>query len=180
MATYVALLRAINVGGHNRIAMVDLRKMTETLGFDGVKTILQSGNLVFEAPKRSGAGLEQMLETETTKRLKVTVDYLIRTADEWKSIIARNPFPKEAGGDPGHLHVMCLKEAPAAKKVKALQAAIKGPEYVRADGCQLYMVYPAGMGTSKLTNAVIEKLLNTRGTARNWNTVMKLAALTEG
>ena len=91
--------------------------------------------------------------------------------------IARNPFPKEAESDPGHLLVVFLKEAPDAKSVKALQSAIKGPETVRSEGKQLYVVYPAGVGTSKLTNALIERTLGTRGTGRNWNTILKLATL---
>lgn len=178
MATYLALLRAVNVGGHNKVAMADLRRMVDRLGFTGARTILQSGNLVFEATKRPIAALERLLETETAKRLKVIVDYLVRTADEWTSIVDRNPFPNESKNDPGRLYAMCLKETPSAKRVKALQAAIQGPEIVRADGRQLYMVYPLGMGMSKLTNVVIEKALETRGTARNWNTVLKLSALT--
>jgi uncharacterized protein (DUF1697 family) len=177
MAIHVALLRAINVGGRNKIAMADLREMCESLGFAGAKTLLQSGNVVFKGDRRTGAGLERLLEGETQKRLGVSADYVVRTAGEWEAIVARNPFPKEAKSDPSHLVVMCLKEAAQAKDVKALQAAIKGPEVVRGDGKQLYITYPAGIGTSKLTITVIEKMVGTRGTARNWNTVLKLAAL---
>jgi uncharacterized protein (DUF1697 family) len=89
-------------------------------------------------------------------------------------------FEAEAKSDPGHLVVMALKDAPAASAVKALQAAIKGREIVRAAGRHAYIVYPDGIGRSKLTNALIEKTLATRGTARNWNTVMKLAAMAGG
>ena len=75
--------------------------------------------------------------------------------------------------------MMCLREAPDAAAVKALQAAIKGRETVRAKGKQAYFVYPDGQGTSKLTIAIIEKMLGTRGTARNWNTVLKLGQLVQ-
>jgi uncharacterized protein (DUF1697 family) len=92
-------------------------------------------------------------------------------------IVESNPFPKEAKTDPGHLVAMCLKETPETADVRALQAAIAGPEIVRAKGSHLYIVYPAGIGTSRLTNAFIERKLGTRGTARNWNTVLKLQAL---
>jgi uncharacterized protein (DUF1697 family) len=173
-------LRGINVGGHKLIAMSDLREMLESLKFTGVKTLLQSGNVVFETGKRTGDALERLLEKETEKRLKASVRILVRDSNEWKALVARNPFPKEAKSDPSHLLVMCLKDAPDAKCVKALQAAIKGPEIVRGDGRQLYLVYPAGIGPSKLTNAVIEKSLGTQGTARNWNTVLKLVGLTQG
>ena len=94
---------------------------------------------------------------------------------EWDEIVAGNPFRAEAARDPGHLVAMILKTAPVAAKVTALQAAAKaGPERVRASGAHLYIVYPEGIGRSKLTNVAIEKALAVRGTARNWNTVLKL------
>ena len=177
MPTYIALLRGIKVGGRKLVAMSDLRDFLGALGFAGAKSLLQSGNLLFQCARRSGATLERLLETETEKRLDVSVHYFVRTAEELQTIIARNPFPNEAKRDPSHLVVMFLKDAPEAKDVKALQAAIQGPEIVRADGKQLYLVYPAGIGQSKLTNALIEKKLGTRGTGRNWNTMLKLAGL---
>jgi uncharacterized protein (DUF1697 family) len=177
MPVHVALLRAINVGGRNLVPMSGLRELLEGLGFAGARSLLQSGNLVFQSGRRQGTNLERLLEVETEKRFKAAADYLVRSADEWDTIVADNPFPKEAERDPGHLLVMCLKKAPEASDVKALEAAIKGPEIVRAEGKQLYLVYPAGIGTSKLTNTLIEKKLGTRGTGRNWNTVLKLGAL---
>jgi len=177
MPIHVALLRGINVGGRNRLAMSDLRELCNALGLTGARSLLQSGNLVFQSAERASAKLEGRLEVETEKRLGVTADYLVRTAAEWKTIVARNPFPDAAKRDPAHLVVMCLKSAAKAKSVAALQAAVTGPEIIRADARQLYIVYPAGIGTSKLTGALIERTLATRGTARNWNTVLKLAEL---
>ncbi|MCI0351600.1 MAG: DUF1697 domain-containing protein [Acidobacteriales bacterium] len=175
MSIQVALLRGINVGGHKMVAMSDLRDLCEALGFSEVKSLLQSGNLVFQSDRRAGAALERLLEVETAKRLGVSADYIVRSATEWKAIVARNPFPDEAESDPGHFVVMCLKTAPQASDVKALQAAFNGPEEVRCVSKQLYVTYPEGIGRSKLTNALIEKKLGTRGTGRNWNTVLKLA-----
>ena len=83
----------------------------------------------------------------------------MRSAKEWQAIIAANPFPAEAKSDPGRLVMMCLRDAPSAAQVKALQAAIKGREIVRAKGKQAYFVYPDGLGRSKLTIAMIEKAL---------------------
>jgi uncharacterized protein (DUF1697 family) len=157
--------------------MADLRAMAGELGCAHVRSLLQSGNLVFESPNRSAAALESLLEAETAKRLRVDADYLIRTAAEWQAIIDANPFPKEAANDPARLLVMLLKQAPATSDVLALEAAIRGPERIRASGRQLYAVYPAGIGRSKLTGTLIESKLGTRGTARNWNTVQKLAAV---
>jgi uncharacterized protein (DUF1697 family) len=174
-STYIALLRGINVGGHNKVAMSDLRDLLEALEFAGVKSLLQSGNLVFESQRLSGAELESVLEKET-QSLGVSVDYVVRSAKEWKKIVARNPFPEEAKTDPSHLVLMCLKSTASAAKLDTLQRVIKGRETVRGDGKQLYIVYPDGIGTSKLTAALIERTLGTRGTARNWNTVLKLAS----
>jgi uncharacterized protein (DUF1697 family) len=180
MPVYVALLRAVNVAGKNMVGMSELRDLLKTLGFSDARSLLQSGNLVFGSDEKKGASLERLLENETAKRFDVAVDYFVRRADEWEKIEARNPFPDEAERDPGHLLVMFLKTAPAPKEVRALQAAIQGPEIVRADGKQLYAVYPEGIGRSKLTNSLIETKLGSRATGRNWNTVLKLAAALKG
>jgi uncharacterized protein (DUF1697 family) len=156
--------------------MADLRDLATSLGLTDARTLLQSGNLVFSDARKSG-DLERLLETEMEKRLGLKTDFFVRTAAEWKALIAHNPFPEEAKRDPGHLVVMCLKDAPDAKDVTALQAAIKDREVVRAVGKQAYLVYPDGIGRSRLTMPLIEKKLGTRGTGRNWNTVLKLAAL---
>jgi len=175
--TCIALLRGVNVGGARKIAMADLRAFAEGLGLEEVQTLLQSGNLVFRTAARKTADLERRLETEAVKRLGLETHFLVRTAEEWRRLVARNPLAAAARRDPARFALVCLKDAPAAAKVKALQAAVPGPETVRADGRHLYIVYPNGMGTSWLTNARIESGLGTRGTARNWNTVTKLEAL---
>lgn len=176
--TCVALLRAINLGAHNPVPMADLRDLLTQLGLGEVRSLLQTGNLVFESDGRRGAQLEGLFEAEAKKRLRLETDFFVRSGREWRAVIASNPFPKEAKSDPAHLVVMFLKDAPDTKNVNALQAAITGPEVVRALGKQLYVVYPDGIGRSRLTNTKIEKALSTRGTGRNWNTVLKLGALT--
>lgn len=176
MAQYIALLRGVNLGGHNMVAMADLRAMLEGLGFTGVRSLLQSGNVVFQGRAQASAALERKLEQEARRRLDLDTDFHVRTATEWQTIIKRNPFPDAARKDPGHFLLMCFKAAPAAKDVKVLQAFIKGREVVRAVGRQAYVIYPEGVGRSRLTTAVIDKTLGLRGTARNWNTVLKLGA----
>jgi uncharacterized protein (DUF1697 family) len=177
MPDRIALLRAVNVGGTGKLAMADLKAMFVKLGFADAKTLLQSGNVVFSGDGRKAEALEKFLEEETAKRLKLTPDYFVRTAKEWAGIIAANPFSREAEADPGRLVLAALKAAP--KDMNALQASIKGRETVRAGTRHLYVYYPDGQGTSKLTMSVIERHLGTRGTARNWNTVLKLLALTQ-
>jgi uncharacterized protein (DUF1697 family) len=131
---------------------------------------------LLEAAPASGAKLEALLESDAEKRLGLKTDFFVRTLREWDALIATNPFPGEAKSDPGHLLMLTLKTAPPRSAVDALKAAIKGRETVAAVGKQLYAVYPDGVGRSKLTIGLIEKTLGTRGTGRNWNTVLKLQA----
>jgi len=174
---YIGLLRAVNLGGHNQVAMADLRNLLTGLGFTDPRTLLQSGNVVFGCDRHRAAGLERMLEAEVERCLAVTTDFFVRSAEEWQDIVAGNPFVKEAKRDPSHLVLMALKHQPSKRAVRDLQTAISGSEAVRADGRQAYIVYPDGIGRSRLTTALIEKQLGTRGTGRNWNTVLKLSAL---
>jgi uncharacterized protein (DUF1697 family) len=177
MTTYLAFLRGINVGGNKTVSMADLRAMLERLGFTDPRSLLNSGNLVFRAAPRPAAALERTLEAETRKRLGLEADFLVRTGAEWKKIVGGNPFRSEAQEDPGHLLLMLWKAAPEAGRIRELQSAIPGREVLRAAGRHAYIVYPDGVGRSKFTHALIEKKLGTRGTARNWNTVLKLEAL---
>lgn len=174
---HIALLRAINVGGTGKVAMPDLRNLVEELGFKGVKSLLNTGNLVFSSDKTSREPeIEQLLEREAAKKLDLKTDFIIRSGEEWGEAIDANPFPKEAKSDPSHLLVVFLKAAPDKEAVKDLQAAIQGSETVQMSGRQLYAMYPDGIGRSKLTMPLIELKLGTRGTGRNWNTVLKIAA----
>jgi uncharacterized protein (DUF1697 family) len=177
MTTYIALLSGINVGGRNVVAMSDLRRVVEELGCADVRSLLQSGNLLFRDGARAARTLEPLLEAQAEAQLRLRTTFLIRTAKEWEMVIARNPFPEEATSDPGHLVVMFLRDAPVARAVKELQTATAGPEIIHADGKQLYVVYTEGIGRSRLTNKLIEDRLDTPCTGRNWNTVLKLGAL---
>jgi uncharacterized protein (DUF1697 family) len=179
MAVHIALLRAVNVGGRS-LKMGDLVAFARDLGLDNPGTLLQSGNLLFESPDRGDAALEKRLETEAENRFGFRVDFMVRSAAEWRALINANPFPKAARDDPAHLVVMPLKAAPADGGLQALRTAIKGPEAVEIVGRDAYLSYPAGIGRSKLTIGIIEKKLGVRGTGRNWNTVLKLAEMVAG
>lgn len=177
MTSYVALLRAINLAGKNAVAMSDLRDLVAAIGLREPRTLLQSGNVVFGGDKRTPAQLERDLRTAAVRRLRMDIEFFVRTASEWAAVIASNPFPREAKADPGHLVVVFLQTAPDRSTVAALQKAIVGREVVRAAGREAYITYPDGIGRSKLTTALIERTLGTRGTARNWNTILKLGAI---
>src|SRR3982750_1655985 len=140
--TYVGLLRGINVGGANMVAMSDLREMIAALGFSDVKTLLQSGNVVFRGAAKAPAKIESQLEAALEKRVGRKIEFHVRTAAEWLALVEANPFPAEAKKDPGRLLVSCYKAPLDPSDVKALQAAITGPEILRANGRQLYMFFP--------------------------------------
>ena len=177
MKTYLALLRAINVGGSSKVAMADLKSLLADLGYAHPQSLLQTGNLVFQAKESNADKLETKLKAAFAQRLGLTTDVLIRTVSEWQQAIAANPFTKEAASDPSHLLIMPLKNSPSKQAVQELQTAIHGRETVAAVGRELYIIYPDGIGRSKLTNKLIETRLDTRGTGRNWNTALKLAEL---
>ena len=173
MTRYVALFRAINVGGHGKVAMADLREMGVSLGLGDPRTVLQTGNLVFDA--RAADALERQIETAAAERLGLKSDVMVRDADAWRTLVAANPFEAEARDDPAHL-LLVLKQEAARDAQAALDAAIKGRERVRVSARSAYVVFPDGIGRSKLTTAVLERRLGTRATGRNWNSVAKIAA----
>jgi uncharacterized protein (DUF1697 family) len=172
---HVALFRAVNVGGR-KATSAELKALAADLGLDAARTLLQTGNLVFGGA-RTGAELEVEIERAFAARFGFASDVLVRTGAQWRAALAANPHAEMAERDPGHLIVMALKSAPEPDAVSALQAAVKGRETIAGAGRELFIAYPDGVGTSKLTGAVIERRLGVRGTARNWNTATKLAAM---
>ena len=158
--------------------MGDLREFLTELGFTRVQTLLQSGNVVFEAGERSPQELEIFLAEETEQRFALTTEFVVRSPEDIAAVIARNPFPDEAIQDPGHLLVLFMKKEPLEKDIEALQASIVGREVVHADGKHVYAIFPDGIGDSKLISQLDRKLGKT-WTGRNWNTVSKLAEMTK-
>ena len=142
--------------------------------------MLQSGNLVFRVAAGKDSDLESRIEAELGTRFALKTTVIVRSASAWSKLVDGNPFEAEAKADPSHLLVMPLRAKPAAGAEADLRAKIKGREEAQVIGDTAYIVYPGGIGNSKLTIAVIERALGVAGTARNWNTVTKLAALAEG
>ncbi|HEX4560281.1 MAG TPA: DUF1697 domain-containing protein [Gemmatimonadales bacterium] len=176
---HIALIRGINLGGKTMLAMADLRATCEKLRFKNPRTLMQSGNLVVESPE-SPAEMEHRLEQGMKKHLGRELEFFVRSPKEWDAIIKANPFPREAKVDPGRLVLLCLKEKVTTAAVKDLQKKIPGRESVEAWGREAYAYYPDGQGESKFTSTLIDRTLATRCTARNWNTVLKLAAMANG
>ncbi len=176
MPVFIALIRGINVGGHKRLKMADVKTSCETLGLSDVRTHLQSGNVVFQTSRGDRARLAKELEDAFAVDARV----ILRTAAELRKVVAANPMPEEARRAPSHFIVVFLSDKPSAAAMKALQDEYSGPEKMQLHGAELYIEYGSGMGTSKLTNVLIERKLGVTGTARNWNTVTKLCDLAGG
>ena len=170
MPVFIALIRGINVGGHKKIRMADLKTSCEAMGLRDVRTLLQSGNVVFQTDIKDRARLAK----EIAGVLGVEAKVILRSAEELRKVVAANPMPEEAKRGPSGFIVVFLSEKPSAAAMQSLRDAYSGPEKMQLHGAELYIEYGSGMGQSKLTNVLIERKLGVTGTARNWNTVTRL------
>lgn len=170
---YVALLRAINVGARAKLPMADLREVCTGLGWRDVRSYIQSGNLVFDSD-REAPGLEAQLEQAVQLRFGFFRPVLVRTAQQWSAYAAQSPFLEAQQTDANRL-LLCLSKAPLRDGAgEALQERAAAGEQVRQKGGALWVLYPAGVGTSKLTAKLFDRLAGSPVTARNWRTVTKL------
>ncbi len=166
MTAWVALLRAVNVGGTGKLAMSELKAMCDELGFGSAKTYIASGNVVFKSAKSEAAikaAREKLLEARAGKPVGV----LIRTAAEMAQVIANNPFPKLA---PNRTMALFLDRAPPADALEGVRG--QKDEKIRLGRREIYVHYGEGMGSSKLVIPAAKA-----GTARNMNTVARLAKM---
>lgn len=174
MTTYVALLRAINLGKRNKISMANLRTLFESLGAKDVTTYLQSGNVVFKSDAKR-AELTPGIEQAIRGAVGLDITVLVRTQAEIQRTRSGNPFVDRA--EAAHLHVTFLAAKPDAARVRDLAGEESGADEFELVGHEIYLHCPNGYGRTKLTNAYFEKRLQVRATTRNWNTVTKLAEL---
>ena len=177
MTAFAALLRAVNVGGTSIIKMAELKALCEGIGFGDVRTLLQSGNIVFTARGRDN-DLAKKLADAVEKSHSFRPAIAVRTAAEIADAIKRNPFKAEQKADPRFVVVGFLTDPPLAGAAGRV-AAVKGAagERLKLSGRELYVHYPEGQGRSKVTNAVLERALGVPVTVRNWNTVTKLSTM---
>jgi uncharacterized protein (DUF1697 family) len=176
--TYVALLRGINLGSHNKVPMPKLRALVEGLGYRDVATYIQSGNVVLTTTE-SAAKVGKAIHDAIDKEFGFDVAVVVRTSTQLKKVVDANPFAKKAKDD-GHLHVIFLAAKPKADKVKALTSGDWGDEEVAVKGTEAYLHLPNGYGRAKLNNMLVEKKLGVATTTRNWRTTAKLLDLTSG
>lgn len=171
MATYVALLRAVNVGG-SQLPMARLRELAAEVG-EEVRTYVQSGNLVLRSGAKAAA-VRAALEERVSAELGKPVTVIVLTVAQLRRVRDANPFPDER--DPKKLHAVFLVERPAAARLKAFEPEVWAPEELTVVGTTAYLHLPDGIGRSKL-GASVGKLLGVEGTARNWRTVEALVEL---
>lgn len=174
MPVYVAMLRGINIGPHKRIKMDDLRKSFEALGFEQVKTYIQSGNVVFKAGKASTAALGKKVEDRIVSDFGFSASVIVRTSAELADVITANPFRKQRGIDLEKLHVTFLSEAPAAPALMKLADFTVAPDQSRCVGREIFLHLPNGFSASSLWKVPWEKALAVVTTTRNWRTVNAL------
>lgn len=175
--TLISMLRGINVGGHNMIKMEALREMYGSLKFEDVRSYVQSGNVVFATKEKDLKKIAKKIEDAIEAQFACRPDVILRTVDEMRDAIARNPFTGDR--EPAKLHVDFLAGEPGKEAKEKIRAIKVGPEELILDGRELYIYYPNGAGQSKLTGAMLDKALQVRGTARNWNSVRKLLEMAE-
>jgi uncharacterized protein (DUF1697 family) len=166
MTTWIALLRAVNVGGTGKLAMSELKAMCDELGFASAKTYIASGNVVFQS-RKSDAAIKAALEKRLEAYAGKPVGVLIRTAEEMAQVLADNPFPKLA---PNRTMALFLDRAPAAASLQDVRG--QKDEDIRLGRREIYIHYGGGMGSSKLVIPAAKA-----GTARNMNTVATLAKM---
>lgn len=178
MKTYIALLRGINVSGQKIIKMELLRKALAELDFANVSTYIQSGNILFRSPISDPKKLEKQIHDLIEKRFRFDVSVIVVTPEDLESVIAKNPFAGENIAEP-QPYVAFLSDIPADENIAVLSAMDFQKDRFRPIGRTLYLHYADGAGTTKLSNAVIEKKLQLTSTTRNWKTVKKLIELAE-
>lgn len=183
MPRYVALLRGINVGGHNKVAMADLRAVASSLDLADVSTYIQSGNLLFSSDGTDAVPLADALEQAISARLGVQPAVVVLSAAELARVIAANPFPGET--NPRLVHAVLRRDEVDAAGVAAVAAAVR---QARAAGSRddaavvgptLFLHTPDGMGRSELMARLGRAGVQATGTARNWATVTKLMTMLE-
>jgi uncharacterized protein (DUF1697 family) len=173
MTQWIALLRGINVGGHRKVPMADLRELCSGLGWGNIRSYIQSGNLLFTG-KNEPVLLGQTLQEAIKVHFGFEVPVILRTADQWDALCESNPFPEESEKEP-NLIAACFSHNGFPKSAVA-EIEARGAQSERAQvvADTLWIHYPGGQGRSKITPVVLDRLAGSPVTARNWRTLMKI------
>jgi uncharacterized protein (DUF1697 family) len=172
---HVALLRGLNVGGKNRLAMKDLAAVFAEAGCRDVRTYIQSGNVVYSASRRVADKVPEFVRASIRERFGITTPVVTRSAAEFRQAVERVPWKDDA--DDGIVHVMFLRDAPPPEAVAGLDPDRSPGDRFEVVGRDVYLRLPNGVAGTKLTNAYFDAKLDTVSTGRNWRTVLKLLAM---
>jgi uncharacterized protein (DUF1697 family) len=178
MPAYIALLRAVNVGGTGKLPMADFRKLLVNLGYRNVETYIQSGNAVFDSPG-TAAKVTAAVSAGLEKLLGNPVGVLLRTHDQLTQLIAANPYAAEAAADGARVHAVFLSAVPAESAIPGLAKIPARRDRYHVVGDTLYLHLPDGAGETKFTTKTLDRLFGVTTTGRNWNTVLKLHAMSK-
>jgi uncharacterized protein (DUF1697 family) len=179
MGVHIALLRGINVGGRNKLPMADLAKTFQDGGCTKVRTYIQSGNVIFEAPTELVERLPTFISEKIRGKFGYSIPVVMRAAEELEQIIRENPFRGE-GADEKKLHVAFLAHEPEAQKAAELDPDRSPPDEFILKGREIFLHLPNGVARTKFTNAYFDSKLGTVSTLRNWRTTLKLYELASG
>jgi uncharacterized protein (DUF1697 family) len=178
-ATYLALLRGVNVGGNNKLPMKDLAGLFVTAGCGDVRTFIQSGNVIFNADADAAEQLAGLITAQIAERFGIRTPIVLRTSEQMRDVVVSNPFLAQ-GAPEDWLHVMFLADRPSQLRVDALDPNRSPTGTFIVRGQDVYLQLPRGVAEGKLTNAYFDSKLATVSTLRNWRTVTKLLELMEG
>ena len=177
---YISILRGINVGGHKKILMADLKNLYAQLGFTNVISYIQSGNVVFDSNISDVNQIITSIEKAITTRYGFDVPVIIRTHAEIKKVFENSPFEEiDLKTEGSKYFLTMLSDLPSNENIETLLGFVKPPESLQITGNNIYIHYPNGAGRKKLTNALIENKLKVKVTSRNWKTVVKLIELSK-
>lgn len=172
---YAAFLRGVNVGGKNRIAMAGLERIFTGLGYEEVKTYIQSGNVVFRTEEQPAAELEAAIEKALSATMGTSIVCIVRTDEELRAITEQNPFTdKDSDGQ----YIVLLKDSPAAGKLEKIPLPGEQGELFRISGRKIYLFCPKGYGRTKFNNNFFESKLGVPATTRNLKTIEVMSELT--
>ncbi len=180
MGTHIALLRGINLGGHNRVAMSDLRQLCVDAGFADVRTYVQSGNVVFTSTRDDPGAISHDLSARLRTDLGVAAAVVVRTVEEFAAVVAGNPFQQPAAADPTTVHAAFLSAEPNDPSSLTFNPDTYVPERLVAGDRVRYLLLPNGIGRSKLAPALLRRAGDIAVTVRNWRTVTELLRIARG
>ena len=179
MPVLISMLRAVNVGGHSKIKMDALRALYASLKFEHPQTYVQSGNVIFKTKDRDLVLIAKRIQQSIEKKFACCPEVILRTTAELRSVVAKNPFAERKNIEPNKLLVTFLAADPGKEAREGLRKQNFEPEELAIADRELYIYFPNGMGKSKLPWGRIDKILQTPGTGRNWNSVTKILEMAE-